>query len=48
MKIRTPIYFACGVAMCLYLAVAGRYGFSLLDNPALRGLRPSANSLQHK
>jgi hypothetical protein len=48
MKLRTPVYFATGVACCLYLAAANRYGLSLFDNPAMRSFRSATNSLQHK
>ncbi len=48
MRIRTPIYLSVGMALCMYMAVASRYGLSLFDNPVTRGLRASGNSLHHK
>ncbi len=48
MRIRTPIYLSVGLALCLYVGIASRYGLSLFDNPVSRSLRGSGNSLQHK
>ena len=30
MRIKTPVYLAFGTALCLYLAAAGRNGYSLM------------------
>jgi len=48
MKIKTPLYLAYGLALCGYLAVASRNGYSLLNTMTPSFLRSSGSSLQHK
>lgn len=49
MRIRTPVYLACSLALCTYLALAGWRGWVALDTLTPRFLRPSGPAgLAHK
>ncbi len=48
MRLKTPVYTIYGLLLCGYLAVASRYGFSLLNTMTPRFLRSSGAMLQHK
>ncbi len=48
MKVTTPVYFAVGTALCLYLAMASRNGWSLGQSVTPRAVTPAGRSLQHK
>jgi len=48
MRIATPAYFAISTALCLYLGLASRNGWSLIQTLSPRTFIPSARTLQHK
>jgi len=45
---RTPAYFAYGLALCLGVAMAVRYGYSPTAFGGLGGSRLYGSGLQHK
>mgnify|MGYP003383193706 CR=1 FL=1 len=48
MRLATPVYFAVGTALCLYLAMASRNGWSLVQSLTPRAFTPAGRNLQHK
>ena len=48
MRIKTPFYFAFGMALCLYLAAAGRNGYSLVKSFSPSRFLPHSPATQHK
>jgi hypothetical protein len=48
MRFKTPVYLAFGTVICLYLAVAGHRGYSVVKTFSPSRLLPHSPATQHK